>query len=173
MRSWAWVVAVLGILGLAVLGPPASTRTTMAGRPEPTLAPTSSTMATSTTVGVVVDPHSHPPAAGSAPAVAPPAAPPPEVTVPPQQGWEASWFASGPDGDYAACQGTADGERCTAASGLALGQDVEVCHDAACVAVVVDDVCMGCHAHKLDLSLEAFRRLAPPAVGVIDISVAR
>jgi hypothetical protein len=79
----------------------------------------------------------------------------------------ATWFATGPDGMFAAA-----GPRLRAALGLHWrGQVVTVCADV-CIRVTLDDWC-ACQpdTRLIDLSDQAFRLLAPLSRGVISVTL--
>jgi hypothetical protein len=81
----------------------------------------------------------------------------------------ASWFATGPDGPYGAA-GPA------LRSGNWRGSKVRVCADD-CVVVTLNDWCQ-CYRNEsrervIDLSDEAFARLAPLSAGIINVRVER
>lgn len=90
----------------------------------------------------------------------------PQVTSGPEisSSYTASWFATGPNGNYVALG---------YGSAFSSGDTLRVCHGGACVEVVVNDTCVGCGASKLDLSDQAFGALASLSTGIIDVTVAR
>ena len=79
----------------------------------------------------------------------------------------ATWWDSWGHGFYAAA-----GPRLRAAMGDYLGRVVQVCHLHSCIAVKLTTSC-ACQPDSriIDLSLDAFSRLADPSLGLITVEV--